>query len=75
MPHLRLKLYPGKSEEQKRKLTEKIIADMKEVFGSTDDSISIDIQEVEPANWKEVYKEEIEPRMDNLYKKPGYNIT
>lgn len=75
MPHLRLKLYPGKSEEQKRKLTEKIIASMKEVFGSSDDSISIDIQEVEPAKWKEVYKVEIEPRMEKLYKKPGYKIN
>jgi 4-oxalocrotonate tautomerase len=74
MPHLKLKLYPGKSEEQKNKLTEKIIASMKEVLGSSDDSISIDIEEVDPANWKEVYKAEIEPQMEKLYKKPGYTL-
>jgi 4-oxalocrotonate tautomerase len=72
MPHVLVKTWKGKSEAQKKELTEKITQAVKESLGAGDYWISVGIEDVEPADWKEVYKKEIEPLGDNLYKKPGY---
>lgn len=73
MPHVIVKLWPGKSEEQKRRLAELITEDLKSTLKSSDGSISVAIEEVDRADWlDEVYRPDIEPRLDRLYKKPGY---
>jgi len=74
MPHVAIKLFPGKTEEQKVELTEAIRQSLLSIFKSTDESISIAFEEVQPPDWIEaVYKPEIEAKQDKLYKKPGYN--
>ena len=74
MPHVAIKLFPGKTEEQKIQLTEEIRQSLMSVFKSTDESISIAFEEVDPKDWIEaVYKPDIESKEDKLYKKPGYN--
>ena len=74
MPHVAIKLFPGKTEEQKTQLTEAIRQSMLSIFKSTDQSISIAFEEVDPKDWLEtVYKPEIESKPDQLYKKPGYD--
>lgn len=74
MPHVAIKLFPGKTEEQKTQLTEAIRQSMLSIFKSTDESISITFEEIDPKNWIEaVYKPEIESKPETLYKKPGYN--
>ena len=74
MPHVAIKLFPGKTEEQKVELTEAIRQSMLSIFKSTDQSISIAYEEVDPKDWLEtVYKPEIEAKADKLYKKPGYD--
>ncbi|TRZ46102.1 tautomerase PptA [Robertkochia solimangrovi] len=73
MPHITIKLYPGKTEEQKESLSKAIVSDIMEIMGNSEASVSVAFEEVEPEQWKEVYREEILPKMDSLYKKPGYN--
>ena len=74
MPHVAIKLFPGKTEEQKTQLTEAIRQSMLSIFKSTDQSISIAFEEVDPKDWLEaVYKPDIESKSDKLYKKPGYD--
>ncbi|WP_223645967.1 tautomerase family protein [Corallococcus sp. EGB] len=74
MPHISVKLYPGKSEQQKTQLAERIVKDVMEALGSPEGSISVAIEEVSPADWPEaVYRPEIASQWDRLYKKPGYN--
>ncbi len=74
MPHVAIKLFPGKTEEQKIQLAEEIRQSMLSVFKSTDESISISFEEVQKPDWLEmVYKPEIEAKADKLYKKPGYD--
>ena len=74
MPHVAIKLFPGKTEEQKVELAEAIRQSMLSIFKSTDPSISIAFEEVDPKDWLEtVYKPEIESKADKLYKKPGYD--
>ena len=47
MPHVIVKLWPGKTEEQKARLTEAIVRDLMTVMGSTEASISVAIEDVE----------------------------
>ena len=74
MPHVVVKLYPGRTEEQKQSLADAIAANVATIAGCGEDSVSVAFEEVEPADWPEkVYRPEILDNQDNLYKKPGYN--
>lgn len=74
MPHVIVKLYPGRSEQQKRILAEEIAKDAVEVAKCEEKSVSVAFKEIEPADWPEkVYKPDILDNLNTLYKKPGYN--
>ncbi len=74
MPHIIIKMYPGRSDEQKSKLAEAITRSVVDIAGTSEEHVSIDIQEINPEDWAEtVYKNEILPKLDGLAKKPGYN--
>lgn len=73
MPHIIVKLWPGKTEEEKIELTEKFVQVMEDVMGVPERSISLSIEEVPKELWtKEVYDADIMGKPENLYKKPGY---
>lgn len=74
MPHVIIKLYPGRPEEQKRQLVNAIVRDVIEIAGSQEKSVSVAIEEVAPEEWPEkVYRPDILGQQERLYKKPGYN--
>jgi 4-oxalocrotonate tautomerase len=73
LPHVIVKLWPGRSDAQKQALTERIAAAMIETIGCPDSSISIAFEEVPQDRWTaEVYKPEILAKEALLTKKPGY---
>ncbi len=73
MPHVIVKLWPGKSEQQKVRLTEAIVKDVMEVFNYGEESVSVAIEEVSSRDWaKKVYQPDIVDNSEKLYKKPGY---
>ena len=73
MPHVVIKMYPGRSEQQKRQLAEAIVKDVVAIAGGSEDSVSVAIEEIPAAEWTEkVYKPDILKNWDKLYKKPGY---
>jgi 4-oxalocrotonate tautomerase len=75
MPHVIVKLWPGKSEEQKTQLTEEIVKDVMSVLKCKEESVSVAIEEVASQDWAEkVYRPEILRNQDKLYKKPGYTM-
>jgi len=75
MPHVIVKLWPGKSEQQKRRLTEAITQDVMKVLNYGDESVSVAIEEVTARDWAEkVYKPDIVETSAQLYKKPGYTM-
>ena len=75
MPHIIVKLWPGKSEKQKQRLADAITKDVMEILHYGEESISIAMQEVKPRDWAEqVYRPEIERNIEQLYKKPGYDV-
>ncbi len=74
MPHINIKMYPGRSEDVKQRLTEAIVKDVVEIAKCQEKSVSVSIEEIDSAEWPEkVYKPEILDKQDTLYKKPGYN--
>ena len=75
MPHVIVKLYPGRSEQQKIQLAEQIVKDVVTIIKCGEESVSVAIEEVKPEDWAEkVYKPEIQNMPDKLYKKPGYSM-
>jgi 4-oxalocrotonate tautomerase len=75
MPHVIVKLWPGKSEEQKRRLAQAISKDVMNILNHGEESVSVAIEEVSSKSWAEkVYKPDILDNSDKLYKKPGYTM-
>ncbi len=73
MPHVIAKLWPGKSEQQKSRLAEKITQDVMDVLHYGAESVSVAFEEISAQDWAEkVYKPEILNNPAKLYKKPGY---
>jgi 4-oxalocrotonate tautomerase len=73
MPHVIVKLWPGKSEQQKIRLAEKIVKDVMDVLSYGEESVSVAIEEIKPQDWAEkVYRPDIVNSSEKLYKKPGY---
>ncbi len=74
MPHVIVKLWTGKSEQQKTRLAEAITKDVMTILHYGDESVSVAMEEVEPKDWIEkVYRPEIKNNFGKLYKKPGYD--
>ncbi len=74
MPHVIVKLYPGRSELQKNRLAEEIVKVVVAIAKCEEKSVSVAIEEVKPEDWAEkVYKPDILDNPEKLYKKPGYD--
>lgn len=73
MPHITVKLYPGRTEQQKARLSEQIVRNAVSILETDEDSVSVAFEDVNPSAWPEVYRSEI---LNNpkLYKRPGYSL-
>lgn len=75
MPHVIVKLWPGKSEQQKKRLADAIVQDVMNVLNYGAESVSVAIEEISAREWPEkVYRPDIIERSEKLYKKPGYTM-
>ena len=73
MPHVIVKLWPGKSEQLKKLLSEAIARDVMEILNYGEESVSVAIQEVSSQDWKaKVFDPDIKGKWGTLYKEPGY---
>ena len=74
MPHVIVKFYPGRSQEQKKQLANEIVKSVVEIAGCEQKSVSVAIEEVKPDDWVEtVYQPDIIDKNENLVVTPGYN--
>jgi quercetin dioxygenase-like cupin family protein/phenylpyruvate tautomerase PptA (4-oxalocrotonate tautomerase family) len=74
MPHVIVKMWPGKSEEQKARLSDAITRDVMEILNYGEDPVSVAMEEVAANDWTEkVYKPDIRDKWNTLTKKPGYD--
>ena len=75
MPHIIVKLWPGKSELQKTQLVEAITRSVAETLNYGPESVSAAFEEIPAKDWaKKVYHSDIVGNEDKLYKKPGYTM-
>lgn len=74
MPHVKVSLYAGKTEEQKQALSNAIVKSVMEIMGNSEASVSVGFEDVQPEDWKQVYDAEIKPQLATLTKKPGYEL-
>ena len=74
MPHVIIKMHPGRTDEQKSKLAQAIADSVVKIAKCEDKSVSVAIEEIEPEDWAEtVYRPDIIEKEETLVKKPGYN--
>jgi 4-oxalocrotonate tautomerase len=74
MPHVIVKLYSGRSKQQKMKLAEEITKAVMATLNAEEKAVSVAVEDVEPSAWVEkVYKPDILGESAEIYKKPGYN--
>jgi 4-oxalocrotonate tautomerase len=75
MPHVIVKLWPGKSERQKQGLADRITKAVTDVLNYGDESVSVAMEEVGADEWAaKVYNPDIIAKAETLYKKPGYEM-
>lgn len=75
MPHVIVKLWPGKSEEQKTRLAEAIAKNVMDILQYGEESVSVAMEEIKAEDWAEqVYRPAIQQNGAKLYKKPGYTM-
>ena len=73
MPHVGIKMIEGRSEPQKQRIADLVTKAVMEGVGCSANSVSVAIEDVPAADWTAaVWRPEIEPVLDSLYKKPGY---
>lgn len=73
MPHVIVKFYSGRSDEEKRAMAEGVAAALHETMGYEVANVSVSVEEVDKADWMEtVYEPDIAARQDTLVKWPGY---
>jgi 4-oxalocrotonate tautomerase len=74
MPHVIVKMHSGRSEQQKARLAQEITKAVMSALGSAETSVSVGIEDVEPAKWTEqVYRPDILGKVATIFKKPGYD--
>ena len=73
MPHISVKWYKGRSEEEKKAFAEAILKTAVKETGRGAEHFSVTIEDYDPAEWEEkVYDPEIAGKEDKLYVSPGY---
>ena len=75
MPHVIVKMWPGKPEQQKKLLAQRVTEAVTQTLHYGEESVSVAIEEVEASRWAErVYQPDIRAKADSLYKTPGYRV-
>lgn len=73
MPHVIVKLWPGKTEAQKQHLSAAIVRDVTGILNYDDEAVSVGFEEIPPGEWSaRVYGPDIRDKWSTLTKQPGY---
>lgn len=72
MPHIVVKMYPGRTNEQKQALADALTKTVMETLGSKKEAISVGIEDVAQADWaKQVHEPDVLAKPGTIYKQPG----
>lgn len=70
MPHINIKMYPGRSEEVKSKLAKHTKEFMIKELEMEEKFISVSVEEIEKENWQSEVMDKIKD--EELYEKPNF---
>lgn len=70
MPHIAIKMYPGRTEEVKREIAEKTRDFLMKEMNMEAKYFSVSVEEVEKENWQEQVSSQIDPK--DLYVKADF---
>lgn len=70
MPHISIKMYPGRDEKTKKELAEKTQAFFAETMGMEGKYFSVSVEEIKKENWEEEVIEAIDE--EELYIKANF---
>lgn len=74
MPHVIVKLWPGKTDQQKQQLADEVTKALVSTLSCKEASVSVALEEVEQKDWTEqVYKPDIIGKAGTIVRKPGYD--
>ena len=74
MPHVIVKLYSGRSEQQKALLAEAVTRAVMDTLKVGEELVSVAIEDVKPKDWTErVFRFDILGKPETIYKRPGYD--
>jgi 4-oxalocrotonate tautomerase len=73
MPHVLVKLYSGRSEQQKARLAEALSQAVVTALKLDEKSVSVAVEDIEPENWTRQFYEPDILNNPKIYKKPGYD--
>ncbi|MBN2651091.1 MAG: tautomerase family protein [Spirochaetales bacterium] len=74
MPHINVKMYPGRDITLKQKLADEIARVTCQTLECSIDAVSVAVEEIAPEKWGEaVFKPEISQKEETLLVKPNYN--
>jgi 4-oxalocrotonate tautomerase len=74
MPHVIVKMFAGRSEQQKQDLADAIARDVVEIAKCDPAVVSVAVVDFDKDDWPEaVYRPDIMGAGDTLFRAPGYN--
>lgn len=62
MPHIDVKMFPGRDEDLKKKFAEKVIEAASITLGAPKDDFSVSIEDVDPDRWNEDVADKVNPK-------------
>ena len=71
MPHIVVNIWPGRSDETKTKLANRLALETAQVLEMDSEYVSVGFQEVPEAEWDAFCQREIEEKPDIIFKRPG----
>lgn len=73
MPHVIVKLWPGKTSTQKQALADAIVRDVMEALDYGQEAVSVGFEEIAPEEWDaRVVQPDVLGRWSHLTKQPDY---
>lgn len=75
MPHISVQMFPGRNDEIKRNLAERLAETASEVLGRGMEHFSVFVEDIPQDEWKErVFDKVSDPDNKNVFVKPGYTM-
>lgn len=71
MPHIVVNIWPGRSDETKAELANRLALETARVLQMDNEYVSVAFQEVPEVDWDSFCKREIEEKPENVFKRPG----